>query len=151
MTETYAKDSDHLEFKIINPYGIEDWVEDSSVKEVVEIYINGKEIIEILKEIEIPFANNEGHISIAGAYGHLTPNELYSELMDSEESALVCCGDCGLIGCWAVVINVEMDEDYVYWKEFRHNHRDWEYNISFKFHRTEYENVLKKIFVQEGY
>lgn len=141
----FDNDVDILNFEIINPKGIEDWADDCDVSEVVEIYINGREIIELLREIETPLAMGEGHIGIAGAYGHLTPKQLYSELTDLEECALLCCGDCGFIGCWSVLVNVEMDERYVYWKEFRNNHRDWEYNISYKFDRLEYENVLKTI------
>lgn len=145
MKKEIDNDVDILNFKIINPKGKEDWADDYDVSEVVEIYINGEEIVELLKEIEMPFAMNEGNIDIAGAYGHLTPKELYSELADTEESALLCCDGCGFIGCWAIFVNVEMDDSYVYWKGFRHNHRDWEYDISYKFSRIEYENAIKQL------
>ena len=138
-------DVDILEFKIMNPKGKEDWADDYDISEAVEIYINKREMIELLKEIETPFASAEGHINIAGAYGHLTPGQLYSELTDSGECALLCCNDCGFIGCWSVMVNVERDDSYVYWKEFRHNHRDWKYNISYKFDRLEYESALKQL------
>lgn len=141
------KDVDALEFKIINPKGIEDWADDCDISEAVEIYINGREIVELLKEIETPFAINEGEMDLAGSYGHLTPTELYSELNEAEESALLCCAGCGLIGCWAVLVSVEMDENYVYWKEFRHNHRKWKYNISYKFDRIVYEDALQQLVV----
>lgn len=139
------KDVDALEFRIINPKGIEAWADDCDICEAVEIYINGREIVELLKEIETPFAIDEGEIDLAGAYGHLTPAELYSELNDADESALLCCDSCGLIGCWSVLVSVEMDEKYVYWKEFEHNHRKWKYNISYKFDRKEYEDALKQL------
>ncbi|MBR4085899.1 MAG: hypothetical protein IKK33_16620 [Lachnospiraceae bacterium] len=139
------KNVDVLEFKIINPKGIEDWADDCDIREVVEIYINGREIVELLKEIEMPWAIKEGEIDLAGTYGHLPPKELYSELNDTEESALLCCDGCGLVGCWSVFVNVEKDEKYVYWKDFRHNHREWKYNISYKFYRSEYEDMLKGV------
>ncbi len=41
----------------------------------VHIIINGRDLIEILREIELPFATGEGHPSIAGAYAGL-PKEL---------------------------------------------------------------------------
>ena len=145
MEKKLDSDVDILKFEIINPKGKEDWADDYDASEAVEIYINGREIIELLKEIETPLAMDEGHIGIAGAYGHLTPKQLYSELNDIEESALLCCGDCGFIGCWSIFIRVEMDKGYVYWKEFRNNHRDWKYNVSYKFNRQEYENALKTI------
>lgn len=82
---------------------------------------------------------------MAGAYGHLTPSELYEELNDTEESALLCCDACGLIGCWSVLTTVEIDENYVCWKAFRHNHREWKYNLIYKFDRKEYEDSLKQL------
>ena len=149
MKKVIKNDVDILKFKIIDPKGKEDWADDYDISEAVEIYINGREIIELLKEIETPFAMDEGHIDIAGAYGHLTPKELYSELTDAEESSLLCCDGCGFIGCWSVLVSVKMDDIYVYWNEFKHNHRDWKYNISYKFSRLEYENALKQLRVYQ--
>lgn len=140
---------DVLEFKIFNPQGKENWADDSDVYEAVEIYINGKEIVELLKEIETPFAIDEGETDLAGAYGHLTPGELYSELKDVEESALLCCDGCGLSGCWSVLINIETDENYVYWKDFKHNHREWKYGIAYKFDRKTYEEILKELEISD--
>jgi len=139
------EDIDVLEFRIINPKGKEKWADDCDINEVVEIYINGREIVEFLKEIEKPFVINEGEIDLAGAYGHLTPDELYEELNDTEESALLCCDACGLSGCWSVLTTVEIDENYVCWKAFRHNHREWKYNLIYKFDRKEYEDSLKQL------
>ena len=48
------EDMDVLEFKIINPKGKEKWADDCDISEVVEIYINGSEIVEFIKELEIP-------------------------------------------------------------------------------------------------
>lgn len=31
------------------------------------------------------------------------------------------------------------------WKNFRHNHRDWKYDISYKFNKLDYENMLKHL------
>ena len=143
--ENLFDNTDMVEFKLFNPQGKEDWAEDFDANQAVEIYINGKEIIEILKEIETPYAMSEGHVDIAGAYGHLTPKQLYSELTDTDESALLCCDGCGFTGCWSVLVKVEEDDNYIYWKNFRHNHRDWKYDISYKFGRIEYENAVKQL------
>ena len=33
---------------------------------------------------------------------------------------------------------VREDEDYVYWTEFEHNHRDWKYNLEYRFDKKQY-------------
>lgn len=55
---------------------------------------------------------------------------------------LLCCWDCGEPGCWSVVAHFRQDKNYVYWERFEHNHRDWEYDYSFCFNKTEYYKEL---------
>lgn len=137
---------DNLTFQIINPKGKEEWADDYNIEKVVEIYINEIEIIDILKPIETPFAIRDNQPNLAGNYGHQTPEELYSNLTEySENVELLCCGGCGIIGCWSISVNIEKDDKYVYWKEFKHNHRDWKYNISYKFDKEKYESAMKKL------
>ena len=31
------------------------------------------------------------------------------------------------------------------WKNFRHNHRDWKYDISYKFNKLDYEYMLEHL------
>ena len=125
---------DRLSFRIINPIGKEEWVQNSNISQVVEIYLNGVEIVSILKEIETPYANEENHANLAGAYGHVSPDELYANLTKYEEDIeILCCSGCGESGCWWIIVDIEKDEKFVYWKRFRNNHRDWKYDISYKF------------------
>lgn len=145
---------DEIEFRIINPRELEPWALNSNISKVTEIYLNGSEIIEILKKIELQYAVDEGHPTIAGAYGHLRPSILLRNLKESlvpdsysqkYGAELLCCLDCGDSGCWSVSVSVQQDEDYVYWKNFRHNHRDWDYGLSFMFERAAYESQLEKL------
>ena len=137
---------DKLTFKVINPNGKEDWAADYKINIVVEIYINDVELIEILKVIETPYAIDENHADLAGAYGHLLPDELYTNLAtDEEDIELLCCSGCGESGCWSILVDVEKDDKFIYWKMFKHNHRDWKYDISYKFDRMEYEKSLVKL------
>lgn len=137
---------DKLAFKIVDPKG-EEWAKEFPREiKVVEIYINEVELVEILKPIEMPYAFIEEYPSLAGSYGHITPEKLYRNLTaSSEEIELLCCGDCGESGCWSILVNVEYDDSYVYWRKFKHNHRNWEYDISYKFDKTEYQNALKQL------
>ena len=39
---------------------------------VVEIYVDGEKLLDIIREIEAPYANEEGYPELAGAYGHIS-------------------------------------------------------------------------------
>ncbi len=137
--------ADKLEFKLIDPVETgEAWALEYGSKSMgVEIYINGREIVSILKEIELPYATQEGKPHLAGDYGHNTPQHLYEMLTEAVEVELLCCGGCGDSGCWSVLVSVREEEDYVYWEHFEHNHRDWSYPLSYCFDRQEYEQALE--------
>ena len=47
---------------------------------VVEIYVDGERLLDIIREIEVPYAHEEGHPKLAGSYGHLSPKEMYFDL-----------------------------------------------------------------------
>lgn len=148
---------DKLEFKLIDAKkSNEAWAEDCEKSIfVVEIYINGKEIVSMLKEIEQPYCDTEGASEIAGGYGHNLPEDLYKNLSEAiiEDTysnkygvTLLCCRDCGFSGCWSVILSVRQTKDYVYWENFRHNHREnWKYNLSYKFDRTEYDKAMEQL------
>ena len=47
---------------------------------VVEIYVDGEKLQDIIREIEVPYAHEEGHPKLAGSYWHLSPKEMYFDL-----------------------------------------------------------------------
>lgn len=142
-----------LNFEMFDPVEAgEEWaITWGSNHKVVEIYVDGKKLLDIIREIEVPYANEEGYPELAGAYGHISPRELYVDLstvlIDNSNTCdkrvnLFCCGSCGEIICWSVSFLVKEDERYVYWYDFRHEHRNWEYNLTYKFDKEEYEDTL---------
>ncbi len=139
--------ADTLEWKLIDPVAAKEaWaLEHGSRCMGVEIYLNGQEIVSLLREIELPYATQEGKLHLAGDYGHNAPQHLYKMLTEETEVELLCCGGCGDSGCWSVVVTVREEEDYVYWEHFAHNHRDWEYPLSYCFDRQEYEQALQQL------
>ncbi len=46
-------------------------------EEDVDIQINGREIRDIIREIELPFATRECNPGLAGDYEHLEPKNVY--------------------------------------------------------------------------
>ena len=145
-----------LDFEVLDPVKAgETWANMwGSTNNVVEIIIDGKKLIDVVREIEIPYATEEGHLDLAGAYGHIPPSFLYADLLDATTDAgldnslvyLFCCDDCGEPSCWSVVFKVKEEENFIYWYGFEHAHRkDWNYNLTYKFERSAYEQALQKL------
>lgn len=148
----------HLNFKLIDAVSAgEEWAdEDRKPINVVEIYIDGVEIAEIFRRIEVPYCKAEGHPDLAGDYGHLSAKSLYIDLTEATTKGSfsyeigvypLCCGICGEPGCWSVTFHVCEDGEYVWWYGFEHEHRDWEYNLEFKFLKRDYDVEIKKLFL----
>lgn len=147
-----------LNFKLIDALAAgEDWAEDADINNpihVVEIYIDGVEIVEIFRRVELPYCEQEGHPDMAGSYGHESAKQLFRDLINApKESSLtyemgvypVCCRSCGMSCCWAVTFHIREDENFVWWYQFEHEHRDWEYNLEFKFTKTDYAAAMEKL------
>lgn len=162
---------DTLDFKLINPVKAgEEWAvwrdDDGNATiladyNVAEIYINDVEIAEIFRRAEEPYyleefgetADDKDSDEWNG-YGHLPPAHLLDYLIDAPIEGTyahdfgvypVCCGYCGEPGCWSVTFKVKADEDFVYWYGFEHEHRDWEYNLTYKFRKADYDAALQKL------
>ncbi|MBA4537807.1 hypothetical protein H1Z61_11865 [Bacillus aquiflavi] len=130
---------------------------------IVDIYINERNIIDILIEVESSFALREGKQHIAGDYSGLWPEIVYLpskhmlgkpvEELDfyNGKSAILRC-KCGITECWPFVVNIYLDKDTVTWSDFEQPHRGknsagghWEYEQlnPFIFDRKQYEEALK--------
>lgn len=147
-----------LDFEVFDPVEAgEQWALSwGSDHKVTEIYIDGRKLLDIIHEIELPYAVEEGRTTRAEEdYGHLSPEVLYMDLNtdaaaagdpDDDRAYLFCCGNCGEIFCWTVSMKVKGDEQYVYWYDFKHERRPgWDYNLTFKFEKKEYEEALWKL------
>ena len=146
----------HLDFKLIDPIdNDEEWAKDiENPPDVVEIYIDGLEITKIFQKIEAPYCEAEGNPEIAGDYGHLPAKYLYKDLSEAtlEDSYPyklgvypLCCKGCGEPGCWSVTFHVREDDNFIWWYGFEHEHRDWEYNLEFKFLKSEYVAAMNQL------
>ena len=142
-----------LKFELFDPVEAgETWaITWGSDYKVVEIYVDGERLLDSIREIEVPYAKEEGHPKLAGSYGHLSPKELYFDLgtalienSDACDDRVYpfCCEDCGEILCWSISFLVKEDEKYVYWYDFKHEHRSWKYNLTYRFEKEDYEEAL---------
>jgi hypothetical protein len=144
-----------LEFIAVNPVQAgEEWAMDIEETPVsAGIYIDGCDVIDIIKSIEKPYKKREG-LTVGKDYGHIQASWLYKDLCEVTNDTsysykygvyLFCCRDCGEPGCWSVRCNVVEDENYVYWINFKPEHRDWKYNLLYKFEKKQYNEALEKL------
>ncbi len=123
--------------------------------QVVETIIDGRNLVDIIYEEESRYEDAKEINRKKDAYGHLSPKELYDDLYDAfndknsfayqDGAYLFCCGDCGDTYCWSVLVKIRQDDQYVYWEQFNHSHRDWQYHLHYKFNKAQYEKALMKL------
>lgn len=115
------------------------------------IIINGCGLIGLLSFIESR-VKEPCDEAPSGSYRYLPPEVLYNGLINAETEntykrygvPLVTCADCGVIFCWSVSAIIESDENCVTWS-LRHNHRDWDYDLTLRFDRKAYDDEIAKL------
>ncbi len=127
--------------------------------DAVDVFVNGRNLVEMVRDTELSFALREGHPDAAGDYVGLPPKDVFlpsPRLLgepttyydhDSSEGkiAVLGCG-CGDVGCWPFRVKIEMQKDVVIWGGFEQPHRpDWSYDEmgSFEFDRSRYISALE--------
>jgi hypothetical protein len=132
----------------------------------IRIFLNGRDLVDLLRKTELPFAHREGAESIAGAYSGLPPGpdtcppskhflgdpswEIYR--YGNKTQVLGC--ECGEPGCWPLVCRITIDGAVVRWTEFEQPHRSgenslpaWSYDAfgPFQFDRQQYEAAVQQL------
>lgn len=122
------------------------------------IKIDGRNFIDIVKEVELIVAQSTNEANLAGSYWYLPLHQVqspsnfllggslpsYLDYGDGKRSLLECTCQCE--GCWPLRARVTTEGDYVNWSDFEQPHRDdWIYPESFQFifSRTQLENAIK--------
>lgn len=129
----------------------------------LEIRVNGRSSIDMVREVEAPFAAAEGHPDLAGNYMGLPAEEVLPpsrHLLGEPEiqlsgfqnktDLLLCTRNEE--GCWPFQVDVWVSETEVVWSNFSQPHRGpdsvggyWKYDRfePFRFERTQYEEALR--------
>jgi hypothetical protein len=138
----------------------------------VEIRINQRPLIDLVREAELPFAQKELEERIAdgqapsqlfllaGDYNYLPPSLVFRpcrNLLDEPwkhgfvlaeddsrtgKATLLGC-TCGVIECWFLQARVTISMEMVTWSDFGQFHRDWDLQLGpFSFERLQYELQL---------
>jgi uncharacterized protein (DUF3820 family) len=144
---------DKLEFKITK--------KEISGRETlsVNVFVNDKNLIDLLKEYELPFAKKEGHPDIAGTYSGMTPKDfLYwfikADWPGENNHAIFECSSCGEVGCWPMIVSVSKEGNKVKWFNFNQPYRgpklgesSWDYSDfpTFEFSVENYNAEFDKL------
>ena len=130
------------------------------IVDAVNIFVNDRNLLDILREVEIPCGKREGKPNLAGRYVGLPPEDVFLPSLrllgepttyydhDSYEGkiAVLGCG-CGEPGCWSFRVRITLREDVVIWSDFEQPHRTtWRYDEMrpLVFDRAQYLSALNK-------
>ncbi len=140
-------------------------LENGYVRWTVQLVVDGRDLIERLREYEMPFALQEEAPQIAGSYSGIDvegiiPSHFLGQCIplhacgaNDEKVALLEC-ECGNAGCWPFAARITVTDTTVCWSDFEQPHRRadsaggwWDYAGfgPFEFARDAYEAELSKI------
>ena len=132
----------------------------NGLADAVNNFINGRNLVDIVREVELPCSARDGKPHRAGRYVGLPPEEIFlpsPRLLgepttyydhDSAEGkiAVLGCG-CGDVGCWPLWVKIALRDDVVIWSGFEQPHRPgWRYDEirPFVFDRTQYLSAIDR-------
>lgn len=118
----------------------------------LHIFINGQSLTDLVRSVELPFAELEGCPDLAGQYDWLV--DMYYEIqhLRTEDCMVLGC-NCGIPDCWPLTVRVSMADDIVCWSHFQNWHcikgcaHEWDHSASgpFVFDHQQYEAEVKNL------
>lgn len=112
------------------------------------ILVDGRDLLEIVRRIELPQATAEGQPELAGSYEVLPPQrwQRLTEHDDGDRVAVFGC-ECGEVGCWPLRVRITRKGDTVVWSDFEQPNRSWSYFAlgPFVFQRQQYEAAVASV------
>lgn len=128
------------------------------IVDAVDVFVDGGNLVDLAREVELPFAARDRNHHLAGDYVGLPPEAVYApsrRLLGEPEDrwddwegriSLLGCG-CGSVGCWPLQAKIMARNDVVVWDDFVQPHRRrWRHEAlgPFTFDRSEYEAALRR-------
>lgn len=119
--------------------------------DVVEIFVNGQNLLELVKQCELPYATANHEAYLAGRYAGLPISDFIfnmNEVFNQEEERIYiydCI--CGCIGCWPLEIKMIITDTAIIWTDFENEHReDWYWNkLGFIFGKEQFMTEFNKL------
>jgi hypothetical protein len=79
----------------------------------VHVLIDGHDLVDLVRTVELPLARAEEHEDIAGAYAGLEPGAWADPPEQYEGRAAVLGCECGETGCWPLRFRITFEESAV--------------------------------------
>jgi len=122
----------------------------------LEFLINGRSLLELVREHERPLAAADGQPGLEGTYEPLSFRRAPRDLLYGDPSfqyargdgrtTLIGCG-CGVVECWPLVARIDVTSDEVVWHRFAQPFRRWSYDTfgPFRFERVRYDGAVEDL------
>lgn len=142
-------------------YSVLDYKDDQDY--CVRIEVNGRDLLDIIREVELPFATRDRRPNRAGGYHGLPPKAVFLPsrhwldqpdrlYCDHGRRAIYRC-ICGDVGCGPIIIDLDISEDAVTWRNFENpwhslewTKEPWDYSsLKFTFDKEQYLSELSKV------
>jgi hypothetical protein len=122
---------------------------------VLDIRVDDRDLLELIREVERPFAAADGHPELAGQYEALPAATALPHLAgdDAAKVSLYDC-ECRCFGCWPLWVRISKSANVITWSDFEQPHRRpnsrsswWRYDKlgPFEFDREQYTAALAKV------
>jgi hypothetical protein len=120
---------------------------------VVQIVIDGHDLIGLVRVAELPQATEQGQPDLAGSYEYLEPFQ-WADLPERGEdgrAAVLRC-TCGEVSCWPLRVRITRRGGVVSWSDFQQPCRDWRYGRlgPFRFRAHEYDAAVAGVTANRG-
>jgi hypothetical protein len=128
--------------------------------DAVNIFVNDRNLVDVVREAELPFRAPEGRPRRVSGYVGLPPEDIFLPSLrllgepvkhydyDSTQGKIPVLGcGCGDVGCWPFWVRIKLRDDVVIWDGFQQPHRPaWRYDKMrpFVFDRTQYCSALDR-------
>lgn len=124
-----------------------------------QLLVNGVSLVDLVRQAELPMAQQEGSPGLAGQYSWCYGTRTYMTDLrrgskDPEDFIPMLQCPCGEPACWPLYAWIEVGEETVTWHSFYQRHRQagssdkpWDYSGfgPFTFDRKQYERALQTV------
>lgn len=109
----------------------------------VRILIDGRDLLDLVRKIELPQAAAGGRPELAGTYQVLHPSR-WEQVTDEDDCLAIFGCDCGEVGCWPLLVRITRGAHEVRWSDFHQPYREWSYAAlgPFRFVADDYDRVV---------
>lgn len=114
----------------------------------VEVHVDGRDLRELVRDVELPQAAADGQPDLAGSYDGLPPEEWAAPAAGDRQGRVAVLGcTCGVSECWPLLAYVTRTADTVVWSGFRQPNRSWTHAGlgPFTFGREQYEAAVAAV------